>query len=314
MPSAQLKQPATPKPIDRDLQDFWVDRQARNLTRQTLNWYAYSLNKWRAFLSEDQVERTEDVTPASLRRYLVWLADHGHNSGGVVHYYGAVKAYLHWYTAEYAPSGWQNPLDRVKPPKRPENILEPIPLTHFQDMLATCKRKTLRGDRDRAMLLTLLDSGLRHAELSDLCVGDVDLQTGALLVRMGKGRKWRTVFVGATTRRALVSYLHYREELEPHAPLWLTQSGTPLTRQGIYQIVIRRAKAAGVPVPGMHDFRRAFAVNFLRNGGDVATLQRLLGHTDLRVINRYLKLLNDDLQRAHEQYSPVEGMKRRTTK
>jgi site-specific recombinase XerD len=314
MAIAQLKQSATPKPIDRDFQDFWIDRQARNLTRQTLNWYAHSLNKWRAFLNEDQIERTEDVTPASLRRFLVWLADRGHNAGGVVHVYGAAKAYLHWYATEYAPAGWQNPLERVKPPKRPDAVLEPLALTHFEDMLQTCKRKTRLGDRDRALLLTLLDSGLRHAELTDLRVGDVDLQTGAILVRMGKGRKWRTVFVGASTRRALVTYLHRREEINPASALWLTRAGTPLTRAGIYQIVIRRAKMAGVPVPGMHDFRRAFAINFLRNGGDVATLQRLLGHTDLRVINRYLKLLDDDLHRAHEQYSPVEGMKRRARK
>lgn len=314
MAVAELKQPATPKPIDRDLRDFFVDRQARNLTRPTLNWYAHSLNKWRVFLAQDAVERTEDITPASLRRFLVWLADQGHNAGGVVNIYGAVKGFLHWYAAEYAPSSWQNPLNRVKPPKRPDAVLEPLALTHFTDMLSTCKRKTLRGDRDRAILLTLLDSGLRHAELTDLRVGDVDLTTGAVLVRVGKGRKWRTVFIGATTRRAVATYLHYREEIDPESALWRTQTGTPLTRAGILQIVLRRARAAGVPAPGMHDFRRAFAINFLRNGGDVATLQRLLGHSDLRVINRYLKLLDEDLHRAHEQYSPVEGLKRRPKK
>ena len=121
------------------------------------------------------------------------------------------------------------------------------------------------------------------------------------------------MFVGATTRRALAAWLRYRPEDAPPS-LWLTQTGTALTRAGLFQAVRRRAVAANVPVPGMHDFRRAFAVNYLRAGGDVATLQRLMGHTDLRVINRYLRLLNEDLRHAHEQFSPVDNLKRQGRK
>lgn len=307
----ELNQTATPQLIDRDLRDFLVDRRARGLTPATLSWYMRSLHVWRLFLTEQSIERTENIDAANVRHFLVWLTDRGHSTGGVANIYGAIKAFLKWYIDEYAPAAWPDPLAHIKSPKRPDAVLEPLDLGHFTAMIKTCIRKTLLGDRDRALLLVLLDTGVRHQELTDLTIGDIDLNTGAILVRSGKGRKWRNVFMGATTRRALTNYLHHRNELASNAPLWITRDGTPLTRDGVLQVVLRRARQAGIPRPGMHDFRRAFAVNYLRNGGDVATLQRLLGHTDLRVINRYLKLLNEDLQHAHEQYGPVDVLRRR---
>jgi site-specific recombinase XerD len=69
---------------------------------------------------------------------------------------------------------------------------------------------------------------------------------------------------------------------------WLTDEGERLTYWGLNEVIRRRAKAAKVQKPGLHDFRRAFALNFLRNGGDIFTLQRLLGHADLQVLRRYL--------------------------
>lgn len=311
MSSPHKNNPAASKPIQKDIQEFLIDRQARRLTRKTLRWYKDSLNIWLAFVGELGIDRTEQVDPSTLRRFLVHLADCGHNDGGVANIYGAVRSFLRWFADEYAPPGWVNPASRIKNPKRPDAPLDPLDIGHFNKLLATCEPKTFAGDRDRALLLFLLDTGMRHQEVTDVAVGDVDLLSGEVLIRQGKGRKSRFVFVGPTTRRALAAYLRYRED-DGETALWLTRTGTPLSRSGIFEVVRRRATAAGVPVPGMHEFRRAFAVNYLRAGGDVATLQRLMGHTDLRVINRYLKLLNEDLRRAHEQFSPVENLKRKS--
>jgi integrase/recombinase XerD len=89
----------------------------------------------------------------------------------------------------------------------------------------------------------------------------------------------------------------------------VTVHGARLSKSGLRQIVRRCAQRAGLPEPGMHSFRRAFAINSLRNGMDVVTLQRLMGHADLSVIDRYLALLDEDLQRAHRQYGVVDNMK-----
>ena len=69
----------------------------------------------------------------------------------------------------------------------------------------------------------------------------------------------------------------------------------------------RYAKLAGIDAPSAHDFRRAFAITMLRNGTDLVTLARLMGHSNLKVLQRYLKQLPEDLQEAHRLAGPVDN-------
>jgi len=253
------------------------------------------------------VTDTLDLTPDHLRRYLLDLGRR-RNPGGVHASYRALKTFLRWVEAEYEPPGWRNPIDKVHPLKLPQEPLQPIPLEHLQAMLRTCERRTFTGDRDRAILLALLDTGCRAGEFLALNLGDVDLDTGAVLVRRGKGGKARSVFLGAKTRREVVRYLRHRPDAGPSDPLWVTVGGQRLTYAGLRQVVRRRAELAGVAVPSLHGFRRAFALLSLRQGMDVYSLQRLMGHADLSVLRRYLAQTQEDLQRAHERCGPVDNL------
>jgi len=154
----------------------------------------------------------------------------------------------------------------------------------------------------------LYDSGIRKSELVALDFGDIDLKSGAVQIRSGKGNKDRTVYLGNRARRELIRFLRYRGQLVPASPLWTTQTGERLTDSGLRQIIRRRAVAASIPAPGLHDFRRAFALESLRNGMDLVTLARLMGHTSLTVLQRYLRLVQDDLQRSHERTSPADNL------
>jgi len=73
------------------------------------------------------------------------------------------------------------------------------------------------------------------------------------------------------------------------------------------RILRRRAKSVDIEKPSLHDFRRAFALNFLRNGGDIYSLQKLMGHADLQVLRRYFAQTNEDLKIAHSNFSPVDN-------
>ena len=294
--------------LDAELQDFLFDRQARNLSPRTVDYYARSLTVWRDFLLTQAVTTTENITPAHVRRYLVMLAEKGHSPGGIVTLYTALRVFLRWFVEEYPRPGW-NPLAKIKAPKRPKEVLPPLSLSHFNAMVDHCPRRSFAGDRDRVMLMLLVDTGIRHQELTDLTVGDVDLNNGQITIRSGKGRKSRAVFIGAKTRRAMLAYYRHRESLNNDLALWVKTDGDALTKWGIRQIVRRAAERAGVNAPGMHEFRRAFAINSLRNGMDVATLQRLLGHSSLEVVLRYLDLVDDDLRRASGKYGVVDNLK-----
>lgn len=298
----------TTQQLDNELQEFLLDRQARNLSPRTVSYYARSLAVWRDFLLTQNITTTESITPAHVRRYLVALAEKGHTPGGVATLYTALRVFLRWYAEEYPRPGW-NPLAKVKPPKRPQERLDPLSLADFAALVDSCPRRSFNGDRDRALLLVLLDTGVRHQELTDLLVGDVDLSTGQVIVRSGKGRKGRAVFIGAKTRRALLAYYRHREALDDDTALWVKRDGQALTKPGIRMLVRRAADRAGVDAPGMHEFRRAFAINSLRNGMDVATLQRLLGHSSIETVNRYLALVEDDLRVASGKFGVVDNLK-----
>lgn len=295
--------------LNRELEEFLIDREAQNASPKTLEWYQYALlQTFRNFMVSQDVERTEDITPGILRRYIIHLSDRGHNPGGVANVYSAAKVYLNWFTAEYSPAGWVNPLTKVKPPRKTKEIEQPISPEDFRALLKVCDGNTFLDARDSAIFYVLLDSGIRRQELADLNVGDVDMKNGDVLVQSGKGRKTRYTFVSAKTRRALAKYFRFRDEAHTTSPLWVTARGERLKPSGLRQIVRRRAEAAGIECPGFHDFRRAFAVNALRSGMDLVTLQRMLGHADLNVINRYLALVGEDLRRAHAEHSPVDHM------
>jgi site-specific recombinase XerD len=209
---------------------------------------------------------------------------------------------------ETEPQGWRNPIEKVAAPRVSEEVLEPVSLETVRAMLSTCRRRTFCGDRDFAVLLALLDSGLRASELLALNLGDLDLRSGAIVVRTSKSRKPRIVFIGHRTLREVVRYLRNRPGAQSTEPLWVTRGGAKLRYSGLVSLLRRRAKAVGVPVPLPHAFRRGFALSMLRGGADVVTLQRLLGHADLSVLKRYLKQAEADLAEAHARACPVDRL------
>lgn len=305
--------------MDADIADFLLDRRVQGKAAKTLRWYHDALQKFRVHCASIGIYRTAEVNPRALRSYLSHLQEAGHNDGGISNLYRAVRAFLRWCDEEFSTSNLSAAIRKVHGPTPSTEPLDPIPLEHVSAMVAQCTPRTFTGERDKALLLMLLDTGIRQQELTNLSIDDVKIEDGSVLIRKGKGGKSRTVFIGLKARRAVINYLRYRDspllahlqrqrgDQETNA-LWLTDEGSPITKAGIRHIVARRAKQAGLPEPGLHEFRRAFAINSLRNGMDVITLQRLLGHSTLAIINLYLKLLSDDLKAAHEKYGVVDRL------
>jgi integrase/recombinase XerD len=286
---------------------FLLDRRSRNLSRNTITFYSLELGYFADFLDGQGVTMLDEVTPEVIRLYLTTLAEH-RNGGGCHASYRAIRALLLWAWEEYDYPG-RNPITRVNPPKRKTAPLPGVTVDDVMAMVDACKDDKL-ALRDKAMLLTLLDTGARAFELIAWTVGDFDATTGALLIAHGKGDKERTVYVGKSTRRALLAYLRTRKDGRDYFPLFATRDGEHFTVQGLRRVVEKRAEQAGVKVPALHDFRRAFCLNMLRNGVPVPSLQLLMGHSDVQTTVRYLALTDNDLRGAHFRGSPVEKAKR----
>ena len=177
-------------------------------------------------------------------------------------------------------------------------------------MLAVCDydyrhNAKFLGSRNKAIVLMLLDTGLRVTEIAKIRLEDLDTARGWIKVK-GKGAKERVVRIGATTQKALWRYLVYRSSNKPE--LWLTEEGKPFQSDGI-QIMIRRLRQrAGVRSKGnCHRFRHTFALNFLRADRNPFNLQYLLGHSELRMVRHYVGTLGmEDALDAHKKASPAD--------
>ena len=217
-----------------------------------------------------------------------------------------------------------SPMQRVAVPKLEGRIPPPFAPEEVQRLLAACDRHTPLGARNYALLLTLLDTGLRATEFASLHVGSIDARSGLVTV-FGKGQKQRQVRVGATARGAIVKMLGYRAEAAPRsgdAPLWTAYDGLTgqevgagervrsLTMHGIQVLLRRLGERAGVTPRGPHRFRRTFALWCLRDGMDLHSLRVLMGHSTLAILQRYLALAGEDIERAHAAHSPVDKLLR----
>lgn len=287
------------------MEAFMVDRRAQNVTAGTLYFYDKKLGLFSRYCDTQAVTHISQIDPGVLRGFLLWLEETGHNAGGCHAAYRAVRAFLRWWALEVEPENWRDPFARVKAPKVPQEAIEGISMANVKELMNTCKCGEFAGERDRAIFLALLDTGARAAEFCALRLEDVNTTSGEVLIRQGKGRKARTVHMGRAARKQLRAYLRIRGE--DHNPaLWVKEDGETLSLWGLNDVMARRARLAGIPRPGLHDFRRTFALSMLRNGCDIFTLQRLMGHADISILRRYLRQTDEDGRRAHELSGPVD--------
>lgn len=304
-----LKKGAPPCPLDTALAGFLLDRQAARCTRKTLQHYEYSAGHFVAWLKERGVPDLAHITPSHVRAYLVSLQERGLKDTTQHAQARGIKAWLNWLVKEGELA--ESPMRRVAMPRLERRIPAPFTLDDVRKLLAACDRKTGVGARNYALVLVLLDTGLRAAECAALRVGDIDMRTGLATI-MGKGGKQRQVRVGNRARAALLRYLDLGR---PQAgdPLWRAYGlqgavKQGLTLHGLQMALVRLGRKAGVTPCGPHRFRRTFALWCLRDGMDLHSLRLLMGHSDLDVLQRYLKLAGEDVERAHAAHSPVDTM------
>jgi site-specific recombinase XerD len=302
----------------------WSARTLGNRRRmmEKLAWWLQNEVGVRALLSE--------LSPATIRAFLSYTreerpegrfgsaqpnARHAARPSTVQTYFGCIRAFVNFCLAEGLLT--ESPLANVKSPRVPKDQIQPLDPSQVQ-ALVDAARRSRAPERDVALILLLVDTGMRVGELCRLIVTDVDRGAGSLTV-VGKGNKRRTVYMGAAARRALWRYLETdRRDAAGDEPLFIAVGScqTPdgrLTPNGIGQLMQRLAGAAGLR--GIrcspHTLRHTFAVSFLRGGGSVLELQRLLGHESLEMTRRYVALAEADLAQAHRSASPADRMKLR---
>jgi site-specific recombinase XerD len=267
---------------------------------QTLVYYDKKLYPFVQWCSASGMPNIEDVTATGVRTYIVSLQQRNLAPSTVHGYARTIKALLSFCAAD----GLIDVAPRFVMPKVPQEILAAFTPSDVVRLLNACN-----DPRDRLIVLFLLDTGVRASEFVALNGSDIDLATGGVMVRKGKGSKGRMVYLGAKTCRELTRY--WREYGKPASndPVFesLTTSNR-LTGDGLRQLLQRLGDRAQVENCHPHTFRRTFALWSLRAGMDVFSLQRLMGHSDLQVLRRYLDQTDLDIATAHQQHGAIDAV------
>jgi len=289
------------------LESFYARCEGKNLSSGTLRFYKDKLTAFTRWLDRESLDglALSDLTAKHLRDF---LTDERKRCSPMQarHCFVALRTFLKHLVAEGFLA--RSTLDGVDPPKLQKKQLPAMTIDQVQALLATCDSEFV-GVRDKAILLLLLDTGTRAAELLAITVDQVNPPTGVITV-MGKGSKERDVCYSDLVTAAVKDYLRRRVGIDTPA-LFINQYGEPLTYSGLAQLLRRRGKSAKLPahITHPHAFRHTFATQFLRNGGDVFTLQKLLGHTTLTMTERYLTLTGEDMAATHRVCSPANAMR-----
>lgn len=313
-------------PLQCYLDGFRLHCVAENKSPHTIRWYEHKLRIFIDYLcAHYTIETISDVKSEHVRAFLVHLkgvrADEQNpqkptqekplSPQTIRGYHRAIRTFFSWLKREEIID--KDPSKRIRRPKAPQTVVQSFSAEQVKRLLSTTDRGRPLGYRDYCILLLLLDTGIRLSELSRLVLSDLHLEAGYIQV-YGKGSKERLVPIGKKVRKTI---WHYRARFRPE-PAWpeiehvfLTYDGRPFRNQGIYAMIRRRGEQAGIKGVrcSPHTFRHTFAVNYLRNGGDVFSLQRILGHSSLVVTRMYVHLADSDIRAQHRQCSPVDRMR-----
>lgn len=258
-----------------------------------------------------------DLTAADIRQFLAAPIHKNLRPKTLKNYHAGLSALWSWAVEEtLAPENIaaSTPSPKALPPE-----IIPYTTDEIERLLKACahsavytrpgKRATthtpLTVNRNRAIIMTLLDTGLRSAELCDLKMRDLDLRTRQLIIREGKGGKMRVVYFSPRTGKTLWRYLAERNTADPD-PIFATTTGGPLNPDSLNSLITRLLKKAQVR-GNVHKFRHTFALTCVNSGMNALVLQRLLGHSSLDMVRRYVNAASVDLAAGYR--SPVESMR-----
>lgn len=199
---------------------------------------------------------------------------------------------------------------KLKKPKVPKHYPYILDDEQVNRLLKACNKSTWEGYRNYVIILMFLDTGIRLSELINLSINDINLVRRSIMIKDGKGAKDREVYMGKELTRALAHWLKLRGFHPYEDKVFITKDGKSLSPRTIQKILKKlsiKAKINSRCSP--HTLRHTFATNFIRNGGDVFTLQRILGHSDISTCMIYVHIGGKQIQEAMMKYSPVDRLK-----
>jgi len=310
-------------PLSKAIDGFRLSNEASGLSRKTVTWYNSNLTLFHKWIIKEMREEPAIhlVSNEHIRHYLSELRNNNScydnhpfhpqefrplSPRTIRGYYASLSSFFNWTIKEDILSS--SPMQNIPKPKSSKFLPNPYTEAEVKSILKACDSlPESTKHRAIAMIMLLLDCGVRISELINLKFDDVEMNTGRVKI-LGKGSKERYVYFGSKSKKALWKYISFtRPTPMANVPnLFLYIDGRSMKQTRFAHILKKLGKRANVPNVHPHRFRRTAAIQFIRNGGNIFALQKLLGHETLEMVRRYVELASSDLEVAHRSASPVD--------
>lgn len=276
----------------------------RRLSKNTAQSYKNDLKKFSLFLKEKKINSFKDVSKKDITDYLEYLNKHNFSSASLARKLTTIKNFYTYLTKiELIDENISEGIERPKLRKKLPQVLT----IEEVDRLLDINLNTPFDYRNKAMLELLYGTGLRITELLDLKLNDVDF-SNCVIRCLGKGSKERIVPIGEYVIFYLRSYLEYRDyflKKKKNDFLFLNSRGDRLSRFSFFkilkQLLIKQHINKDI---SPHSLRHSFATHILEGGGDLRSIQELLGHSDISTTKIYTHISNKQIKQDYERFHP----------
>ena len=293
------------------LKEFLYDCQLRKLSERTIKGLRNNNKRLFWYLAKEfAVFELKDVKRVHVQAYITYLSESGHKETYVNGLIKSFRAFfLYCENEEYIA---ETPMKKVRFQKEELPVIVTFNSEEVKRMVSYYPAKTFLGQRNRLLMTMLLDSGIRNTELCDIQMEDI--YENAIKIH-GKGKKIRYVPLTPAINRELIRYLRLRENYIKDKYryqveyLFLSQKGKRLTPEAVERVVRECGQQCGVREHircSPHTCRHYYAQTQLKNGCDLFTVSKLLGHNNINITKRYLNSMElDDMMELAQKTTPL---------
>lgn len=278
---------------ERILKRYVVCMQIEGKPESTIRQYLWSLRK----LSDTIHKSFTDMGANDIKLFLGSLKASGCKNSYIKGQRARISALCKWMLAEDLIE--KDPCAKVGDIKVEQEVRLPFSSVEIDRMRSAITGRN--AIRDRAIIETLLSSGIRCQELCDLQISDIDIRTRTLHVRKGKGGKGRMGFISEVAADYIGKYIESR--CDGAGALFVTKRGSAFGVSGIENLLRKYGRVSGVQNVHPHRFRRTFATTMHKRGMDLEEIRRLMGHSNVQTTIRYIYADDSQLQASYNKYA-----------
>lgn len=269
----------------------------RGYSENTTSSYRRDLCQFNDHLKSCQVDSPGNVHRTHISSFISQLVAAGMKASSVERHIAAIKSFFAYLIREGKLSS--NPTSDIELPQKSKRLPKALTMLEVKTLVESPKKI-----RDKAIMELLYATGIRASELVSLSLNDVNLDVGFIKC-FGKGGKERIVPIGAAAAKAVKEYVDSSRPKFKRDVLFLDSRGRGLTRQGLWHIVKKYVKKAGVRQSATtHTLRHSFATHLLEGGADLRSVQEMLGHSDISTTQIYTSVSRERLKKIYRSAHP----------